>query len=532
MTTESPQAKSIMRSAGTVSVAVFASRILGLVREQVFAALFGAGFAFDAYVVAFRIPNLLRDLFAEGALSSAFVAVFTDYHTNRGKQETERLANTVFTAALIIVGGLSVAGMLASGFFVRLMSPDFAKVPGKIELATLMTTIMFPFLLLVSQSAIAMGMLNSLGRFFMPAMASSFFNLGSIVFGVLFSYFMPWFGLHPIVGMAFGVLAGGFLQMWVQTPSLRQEGYRYRPVLDFKNPGLRQVGGLMLPAVIGLAAPQINIFINTFFAASCAEGSVSWLNYAFRIMMFPIGLVGVSLSVATMPVVSRHAARGDMDSLRRTYVSSTVLSLVLSIPAMVGLIVLAEPIIRVIYQHGRFTPDDTAQTAGALALYAVGLFAYAAQKIVVPVFYALNKPRYPVIASFVSVVLNICFVLAFLGPYQHRAIALSTSLCMMANFLYLSFMLYRQVQGYDIRRIFLSLAKIVPASLCMGCVAYGVNRLCAQHFGVGVIGSLAALFTAMAAAGVFYGAAISLAGIQELAPLRQKLSSRLFKKRL
>ncbi len=203
----------------------------------------------------------------------------------------------------------------------------------------------------------------------------------------------------------------------------------------------------MLPAVIGLAAVEVNIFINTFFAASCAEGSVSWLSYAFRIMMFPIGLVGVSLSIATMPVVSRYAAQGDIQGLRQAYVSSTILSFVFSIPATVGLIVLAEPIIRVIYQHGRFTAADTAQTAGALALYAIGLFAYAAQKIVVPVFYALNKTRFPVVASFITVALNICFVLTFLGPFQHRAIALSTSLCMMANFSLLSFMLYRQVAG-------------------------------------------------------------------------------------
>ena len=530
MTAEPSQTKTIARSAGKVSIAVFISRILGLVREQVFAAFFGAGFAYDAYVVAFRIPNLLRDLFAEGALSSAFVAVFTDYRTRKGTEETWRLANTVITAALVIVGGLSILGMLSSGFIVRLMSPDFAKVPGKIELATFMTTIMFPFLLLVSLSAIAMGILNSLGRFFMPAMASSFFNLGSIVSGVLLSFCMPWVGLHPIVGMAVGVLVGGFLQLWVQTPSLKRQGFRFRPILDFADPGLVRVGQLMLPAVVGLAAVELNIFINTFFAASCAEGSVSWLNYSFRIMMFPIGLVGVSLSIATMPAVSRYAALGDIAGLREAYVSSTVLSFIFSVPATVGLIVLADPIIRVIYQHGRFTPADTAQTAGALALYAVGLFAYSAQKIVVPVFYALNKPRYPVIASFFTVALNICFVLAFLGPFQHRAIALSTSLCMMANYLYLSFMLYRQVQGYDIRRIIRSLVRIVPVSLGMGLVAYWVNRLCAESFGTGVLGALEALFAAIAAGGLFYGAAISMAGIRELASLRRKLAGLLFKK--
>ena len=530
MTAEHAQTKNIARSAGTVSIAVFASRILGLVREQVFAALFGAGFAFDAFVVAFRIPNLLRDLFAEGALSSAFVVVFTDYRTKKGQQETWQLASKVITAAAVIVGALVLIGMACSGGIVRLMSPDFAHVPGKLELTVCMTRIMFPFLLLVCLASICMGMLNSLGRFFIPAISSSFFNLGSIVSGVLLSFCMPWFGLHPIVGMAIGVLAGGFLQMLVQTPSLKQEGFRFRVLLDFADPGLVRIGKLMLPAIVGLAAVEMNIFINTFFAASCAQGSVSWLNYAFRIMMFPIGLVGVSLSIATMPVVSRHAASGDMAGLRQAYVSSSVLSFVFSLPAMVGLIVLAEPIIRVIYQYGRFTAADTVQTAGALSLYAVGLFAYAAQKIVAPVFYALNKPRYPVIASFLSLALNISCVLAFLGHYQHRAIALSTSVCMMANFLFLSCMLYRQVQGYDVRRILGSLSRILPISLAMGLVAYTVNRLCSGLAGTGALGAAVGLFAAIAAGGLFYGAAISVAGIQELAPLRRKLTGLLFKR--
>ncbi len=530
MNSEPSQTKNIARSAGTVSIAVFASRILGLVREQVFAALFGAGFAYDAFVVAFRVPNLLRDLFAEGALSSAFVVVFTDSRTKKGPEETWRLASKVITAAAVIVGTLVLIGMASSGGIVRLMSPDFANVPNKLELTVFMTRIMFPFLLLVCLASICMGMLNSLGRFFIPAISSSFFNLGSIVGGVLLSFCIPWDDQYRIVGMAIGVLVGGFLQFAVQTPLLKKEGFRFKAMLDFADPGLVRIGKLMLPAIVGLAAVEMNIFINTFFAASCAQGSVSWLNYAFRIMMFPIGLVGVSLSIATMPVVSRYAAKGDIQGLRQAYVSSTILSFVFSLPAMVGLIVLAEPIIRVIYQHGRFTAADTAQTASALMLYAVGLFAYAAQKIVVPVFYSLNKTRYPVIASFISLALNICMVMVFLGSFQHRAIALSTSVCMMANFLFLSCMLYRQVQGYDVRRILKSLARILPISLAMGLVTYTVNRLCSGLAGTGTFGAAVGLFAAIAAGGLFYGAAISVAGIQEFAPLRRKLASLLFKK--
>jgi len=295
----------IARSAGTVSVAVFASRVLGLVREQVFAGLFGAGYAIDAFVVAFRIPNLLRDLFAEGALSSAFVTVFTQYDTQRGEERTWRLANNVITFIFLLVGAITLVGIAASPLLVRLMAPDFGRVAGKLALTTLMTRVMFPFLLLISLAALAMGILNSRGKFFVPALASSFFNLGSIVAGVALALLMPHFGIPAIVGMAWGTLIGGFLQLAVQYPLLKKVGYRPRRVLDLKDEGLHQVLKLMLPAVVGLSATQINVFINTFYAASCMEGSVSWLNYAYRLVHLPQGLFGVALSVATLPVVSR-----------------------------------------------------------------------------------------------------------------------------------------------------------------------------------------------------------------------------------
>ncbi|MCP4713547.1 MAG: murein biosynthesis integral membrane protein MurJ, partial [Deltaproteobacteria bacterium] len=302
------QTKNIARSAGTVGIAVFVSRILGLIREQVFAALFGAGYAYDAFVVAYRIPNLLRDLFAEGALSSAFVAVFTDYKTKKGPQATWSLANNVITTMILIVGAIVLVGAFFSTELVTVITDrDFSQVPGKLQLTATMTSIMFPFLLFVSLAAVCMGILNTMGKFFIPAIASSFFNLGSIIFGVAFSFVAPKLGMQPIVGMALGVIIGGLLQLLIQLPSLIKLGLRYRPCINLTDPGLRRIMTLMIPAIIGLAAPQITIFINTFFASSCAEGSLSWLQYAFRIMMFPIGFVGVSLSIATMPVISRHA---------------------------------------------------------------------------------------------------------------------------------------------------------------------------------------------------------------------------------
>jgi putative peptidoglycan lipid II flippase len=527
MKPETSGARTIFRSAGTVSIAVFASRILGLIREQVFAAMFGAGYAYDAFIVAFRIPNLLRDLFAEGALSSAFVAVFTDYKTNKGSDATWQLANNVITAVMLVVGFISLLGIFLSKNIVSIISPEFSLVPGKQELTILMTSIMFPFLLLISLSAVVMGILNTMGKFFVPAMASSYFNLGSIISGIAFAFILPGLGFHPIVGMAIGVMIGGVLQLGVQIPSLKKQGFQFKPYVKFSDKGLIRIFKLMVPAIIGLSATQINIFINTIFASSCAEGSVSWLSYAFRILMFPIGLVGVSLSIATMPVISSHASKGDMPMLKKDYVSSTVLSFIFSVPATFGLIFLSQPIIRVIFEHGNFNAVDTLNTASALELYAFGLFAYASLKIIVPVFYALNKTKYPVIGSFMTIILNICIIMATLRTYQHKAIALSTALCIIANFIFLSVVLYREIKGYEIGYLIECLLKIVPVSFLMGAGAYWINKLCLNMLGKIAFGNLISLFTAIIAGAVFYGALISVMGIKEVTLIKRKVISKL-----
>jgi putative peptidoglycan lipid II flippase len=332
--------------------------------------------------------------------------------------------------------------------------------------------------------------------------------------------------------MACGVLIGGLLQLMIQIPSLLKQGLKYRPHINFSDPGLLRIMKLMLPAIIGLSATQMNIVINTFFAQTCAQGSVSWLNFAFRILMFPIGLVGVSLSIATMPVVSRHASAGDMPKLKEAYVSSSVLCLILTIPATFGLIFLSQPIIRVIFEHGNFTAADTLQTANVLSLYAIGLFAYASLKIIVPVFYSLNKTRYPVIGSFISIFLNICIVLATLQTFQHKAIALSTSLCITANFLFLSFMLYRQIKGYEIRYLIKCLIKIIPVAFIMGAGAYYVNQWCEKIMAGRVFENLIPLIITIVLGIAFYGAAISMLGIKEVNLIRTRIVSKLAGKRI
>lgn len=510
-----------------MSVAVLASRVLGLVREQVFAALFGAGYAIDAFVVAFRIPNLLRDLFAEGALSTAFVTVFTQYETKKGQERTWRLANNVVACICVLVGAITLAGIVASPHLVRLMAPDFGLVAGKLALTTLMTRIMFPFLLLVSLAALAMGILNARGKFFMPALASSFFNLGSILSGVTLSLVMPYFGVPAIVGMAWGTLLGGFLQLAVQAPLLHKVGYRPARVLDLKDEGLRQILKLMLPAVVGLSASQINVFINTFFAASCAEGSVSWLNYAYRLVHLPQGLFGVALSVATLPVVSRLAAQQDMPALKSAVRSALSLAFLVEIPAALGLMVLATPICSLIFQHGRFTAFDTQQTAAALVYYSIGIFAFAGVKIVVPVFYALNNTKIPVMGSFLTVGANLLFIHLTLNYLQHRAIALSTSLSMMVNVLFLGVMLYRQVGGFRVGPLLINLGKVLLAGLVMAvAVSLGHTRL-ANVLGESLLGQLGAVFGAIGVGMAVYGGLIALMAIPEFHDLRREAWARL-----
>jgi putative peptidoglycan lipid II flippase len=521
------QTGTIAKAAGTVSLAVLASRILGLVREQVFAGLFGAGYAFDAFVVAFRIPNLLRDLFAEGALSAAFVTVFTDYDQRAGPARTWRLANNVIICSSLVVGGFVLLGMIFSPQLVYLMAQDFSLVPGKLALTTLMTRIMFPFLLFVSLAALAMGILNTRGKFFIPSLASSFFNLGSVVAGVVLSLAVPRLGWHPIVGMAWGALIGGLLQLGVQLPLLWREGFRLQWVMDWRDEGLQRIFKLMLPAVVGLSATQINIFVNTFYAASCAQGSVSWLNYAYRLFHLPAGLFGVALMVATMPVVSRHAAHRDQGALRQALESSLSLALLVTLPAACGLIFLAHPIIALIYQHGHFTAWDSQQTAAALALYAVGLLAFAGVKIMVPVFYAMNETRIPVLGSFLTVAANLGFINLTLAPLQHRAIALSTSLSTILNFFFLGVMLYRRLGGFRVGHLVLILAKVGTAALVMGLAVAWTHPRLSGWLGGGLLGGILSVLGEILLGAGLYLFLVSRLGIPEFQELRRQLQARL-----
>jgi putative peptidoglycan lipid II flippase len=451
------------------------SRVLGLVRDQVLAFLFGAGDMMDAYNIAFRIPNLVRDLFAEGAMSAAFVPTFTRTLTNEGRERAWRLGNLVVNALLLATGLIVAAGMVFAGPITTAFASAYAEVPGKLELTVLLTRVMFPFLALVAVATALMGMLNSLHRFFIPAVSPAMFNVGSIICTIALAPVMPAVGLPVIMAPAIGVLVGGFGQMAVQWPALRREGYRYRPVLDFRDEGLRRVLVLMGPGVVGLAAVQINLLVNSILATGEGTSAVSALNYAFRLMYMPIGIFGVSIATAVVPTLSRHAARNDAAGMRDTVSSGLRMMLMLNVPATVGLIVLATPIITLIFEHGAFTPAHTAATAAALAFYAPGLVGYSAVKIAVPTFYSLRDSRTPVVVSGITVLLNVVLNVTLVRVIGFTGLALGTAASAIFNAGALLWLLRSRLGGLDERRVAGSFARIGAASLVMGLAAWATD---------------------------------------------------------
>ena len=468
----------LLRSAGVVSAAVLLSRLTGLVREAAMARLFGAGAVYDAFLTGFRIPNLTRNLFAEGALASAFVPTFSEALTTGTALEAAELARVVATALTLAAGAVCVLGMIFSPQLVRLLAPGFARVPGKFELTVLLTRIMFPFLLLVALAAEAMAILNARGRFGVPALASTFFNIGSVASGLTLGLTVGrrW-PQGMIVSMAAGVVIGGALQLGWQMPSLRLAGISFRSRIDFRHPGLRRIARLMLPALIGNAAVQINAMVNANLASGLTDtagrtlnGPVSWLGYAFRFLQFPLGLFGAALASATLPAISRSAALGRVDEFRATLAVSLRMALLLTIPSSVGLAVLGESMIGAVYQGGRFGAWDTHQTAVALACYSVGLAGYAAIKLLAPAFYALDDAWTPMAVSLASIGLNLPLAAGLARGMRmgHAGLALATSVVALAGAAALAIALRPRIKGLEGRRLAMSAAKITLAAAAMG----------------------------------------------------------------
>ena len=453
------------------------SRVLGLVREMVLAQYFGATAAMSAYNVAFRIPNLLRDLFAEGAMSAAFVPTFTKYLHASGKESAWRLANLVINSLAVITGLVVLLGIVFAEPLVRLITDsEYTRDAAQLALTVQLARLMLPTLTFIALAAALMGMLNSLHHFFIPAFSPAMFNVVTILCAWLVLPFMPGLGIEPIVAIAAGTFLGGVAQLAIQWPPLRAEGFTYRPLIDLKDEGLRRVLILMGPGTIGLAATQVNLLVNLQLATSQEIEAVNWLNYAFRLMYLPIGLFGVSIATATLPTVSRHHHDEDTAAVRNTVSDGLSLMAMLNVPATIGLIVLAVPIVGMLFEHGRFTPADTIATAAALQFYAIGLVGYSVVRIASPVFYALGRNRIPVIVSVATVLVNAGLNYWLVQVMGYRGLALGTSVAALFNAGTLLYLLRKHLDGLNGGRVLASLSRIVVASLVMGAAAYGGDR--------------------------------------------------------
>ena len=522
------------KATSIVGLAVLCSRVLGLIRETIIAALFGASRNMDAFLTAFRAPNMLRDLFAEGALSTAFVTTFSRRIATEGDQSAWRLASKVATLTLVFMSAMTLLGILFAPFVIGILAPGFPAE--KAALTILLTRIMFPFILLVSLAALVMGMLNAKNIFGVPAMASSFFNIGSIVGGVALCYWLdpqtdwrhPHFGERGLVGLALGTLLGGLLQLAVQLPSATRAGFRFRFDFNWRDPGVRTILALMGPATIAASAVQVNVAVNSGFASTLGNGPITWLNIAFRLMQLPLGVFGVAIATVTLPLVSRSAALGNTEEFRGALAHAMRLVMLLTIPSAIGLILLAEPIIALIYQHGRFTADATVQTAAALRFYGIGLAGYAGVKVLAPAFYALDKRHLPMIVSLISIGVN--FALNWLFTFHlglgHRGLALSTSFVALTNFLLLYALMRRHTGRLETGTMLTTLGKIALAGAVLALICLAAQRLVfpAPTHSSEIRLIVGVMVTIAVGTGAFFGVAylLRVAEVEEVAKLARR----------
>ena len=460
--------QNVSRAAGVVGFFTFLSRILGLVRDVVLAFFFGTGMAMDAFVAAFRIPNLLRRLFAEGSLTIVFIPVFTEYLTKRTKKEAFELARIILTLLAIILVVMTLLGILFSPWLVRIQAYGFGGSGVKYDLTVLLTRITFPYIFFISIVALFMGILNSLRHFAAPAAAPIFLNVGIIGASYLISPHLT----QPILGVAVGVLIGGILQVALQIPWVLKEGFRLFPLWQLNHPALKKIALLMVPALFGSAVYQLNSYIGTLLASFLEEGSVSWLYYADRLVQFPLGVFAIAISTAALPSFSTQAARKDFEDLGNTLNHALGLVFFIIIPSIVGLIVLGGPIIQILFERGAFNAYSSGMINQALVMYAMGLWAFSGTRIIVSVFYAFQDTKTPVKVAVVTFLINLVLSLLLMGPLKHSGIALALSLASAIQFLLLIFILKKRFSIIRMGPAAVSAVKSLAAASMMGVGVY------------------------------------------------------------
>lgn len=518
--------KEISRATGIMGVATSMSRVTGLVRDMLVASIFGAGFASDAFFMAFTIPNLLRRFFAEGSLTAAFVPTFADVYQRQGQEEARRMVNICWTLLLIVMAIVTIAGILASPLVVQAIGYGFGAIPGKLELTNFLNRLMFPYIFLVSLLALLTGVLNVLGHYFLPAFSTVLLNLAMISSALLFgNYFSV-----PITSLAVGVLIGGVLQLALLFPILGRKGIRLRLDYSFRHPAVLKVARLMLPGLAGVAIYQINMVVSRLLSSFLSEGSVSYLYYAQRLFEFPQGIFVVSLATAVLPAMSRLASAGDTAGLKESLRFSLVLIVLVTFPAAVGLILCAVPVFSLFFMTGAFDFIAVTQTAYALAAYAPGLLFVGVSRVVVPTFYAMQDTRTPVWVAFWTLLVNAALGLLLMGPLTHTGLALALTCSSVFNAMMLVWALRKKIGPLGFASVAKTLAKILLPVLAMaGCVVWVLGwcdwSLAGERVFKGFI-----LSAALALGGSVYALGCYLAKVQEMTELVGLVKKRLARK--
>jgi putative peptidoglycan lipid II flippase len=527
----------IARAAGLMSVATFISRILGYVKDMILASYFGASSKSDVFFVAFRIPNLLRELFAEGSMSAAFVPVLTETQVKEGREAANRLVRVVFIFLFVVVGLLCTLGIIFAPAIVTAMAPGFVDDPVKFDDAVLLTRIMFPFLLFISLASLVMGALNTRGVFFIPALAPALLNVVTIISVVVFASRF----INPIVSVAIGVAAGGLVQFLFQIPDFWKQGYTFfrnnreeaGGKLGFRevwnHPGLRNIGRLIAPVTMGMAVHQINTFVGTILASFLATGSITYLYYSMRLVQFPVGIFGVAMSMAILPALAEHAAKKEFGTLKDDFSFALRLLFFITVPAMVGLIALRLPIVSALFGHGEYTVEAIICTADALMYYSLGIWAIVGARVLSSTFYSMQDTKTPLRITVFSVVINIIFCLLLMGPMLHNGLALANSIAAAFSFFLLFFFLRKKLDGVGTGRIISSFAKTGAASALMGVCGWLMADSPVWTTGGNIAWKAGMLSALIMGSSIIYFAAAWLLGSEEMHYLTRKLREKVSK---
>ncbi len=504
--------KQIARATGVLGVATLISRVAGLLRDMVVAAVFGAGLVTDAFFVAFTIPNLLRRFFAEGSLTAAFVPTFTDVLQQKGTAEARQVVRICWTLLLLVLAGVTLLGILSSPWLVKLIGYGFSDSAGKLALTDLLNRLMFPYIFFVSLVALFAGVLNVSGHFLLPALSPVMLNLAMIASALVLAPRME----QPIIALAFGVLLGGVVQFAMQIPVLYRFGYDLRLNFNFRHSAVVRVARLMVPGIFGVAIYQVNVVVSRLLASFLQEGSVSWLYYGQRLFEFPQGIFVVSLAQAVLPAMSRQTAAGDQDGFRDSLRFALILILLVTIPAALGLVLCNQAVYSLFFMRGNFTAFDVSQAALALAWYAPGLLFVGISRVVVPSFYAMKDTRTPVLVSFWTFLVNVVAGVLLMRVMGHAGLALALTIASMFNAVVLTMLLARRLGNLELGLIWRTLLRMLPG---LGLMAFAVVLLLGQvdwltpgSFAV----RLMLLGTTVAAGGLIYVASLWLLGVKEM----------------